>query len=198
MAVDVRQSRGASQFHFVQTGSGSYGVCMTMHAVLHSFSYALDYLREQVADVDEADLAAQPISEGGSRIMNHPAWIVGHVTFACQMLGEVIGVNQWLPSGFAAQFGPGSRPLNNAAVYEPRSTAMVKLDDAQARIITAVEALTDARLDEPFPDPAYREVFPTIRHALTQVLVGHAAYHIGQLSIWRKAMGLKEVKRSFE
>jgi hypothetical protein len=38
--------------------------------------------------------------------------------------------------------------------------------------------LEDAQLDETFPDQAYRNVFPLIRHALTQVLVGHTASHI--------------------
>ena len=47
---------------------------MTMKPALHSFAYALNYLREQVADVAPADLAAQPAG-----IRNHPAWVMGHL-----------------------------------------------------------------------------------------------------------------------
>ena len=54
---------------------------MTMQPVLHSFAYTLDYLREQVADVPEADMVAQPHG-----ITNHPAWVIGHLTCATQML----------------------------------------------------------------------------------------------------------------
>jgi hypothetical protein len=32
-------------------------------------------------------------------------------------------------------------------------------------------------------------VFPTIRHALTQVLAGHTAYHVGQVALWRARDG---------
>jgi uncharacterized damage-inducible protein DinB len=72
------------------------------------------------------------------------------------------------------------------------------LGDAQSRITQAVDQLDDSHLDEPFPVESYRVIFPTIRHALTQVLAGHTAYHIGQVTIWRRAMGLPSMGRSFE
>jgi hypothetical protein len=53
-----------------------------MKPVLHSFAYALNFLREQVADVGAADMVAQ--SNG---IMNHPAWVIGHLTYSCEHLG---------------------------------------------------------------------------------------------------------------
>ncbi len=41
---------------------------MTMKPVLHSFAYSLDFLREQVADINDTDMVKQP-----SGIVNHPA-----------------------------------------------------------------------------------------------------------------------------
>lgn len=164
-----------------------------MKPVLHSFAYCLDYLREQVDDVDEADMVAQP-----NGIMNHPAWVVGHITHACQMLGGVIGLPEWLPNDWAARYGTGSVPAADAGLYETKSAALAMLGDAQSRVTRAVEKLDDARLDEPFPDESYLDVFPTVRHALTQVLVGHTANHVGQLSVWRRAMGLPPMGRAFE
>ena len=164
-----------------------------MKPVLHSFAYALDFLREQVADVAEADMVAQP-----NGIMNHPAWVIGHLTHSCELLGGVIGVAAWLPSDWAGRFGTGSMPIADKDAYETKDRALAILRDAQSRITRAVEALDDARLDEPFPDPSYFEVFPTVRHALTQVLVGHTANHVGQLTVWRRAMGLPPMARGFE
>ena len=164
-----------------------------MNAVLHSFAYALDFLREQVADVPDAEMVAQP-----NAIANHPAWVIGHLTYTCQMLGGVIGVPEWLADDWANRFGAGSVPVPDPAAYETKEQALAILRDAQSRVARAVERLDDARLDEPFPDPSYLDVFPTIRHALTQVLVGHTSYHVGQLTVWRKAMGLPPLPRSFE
>jgi hypothetical protein len=86
----------------------------------------------------------------------------------------------------------------DVSLYETKDSALAMLRDAQVRITQAVEQLNDAHLDEPFPDESYRDVFPTIRHAITQVLVGHTANHIGQLSVWRRAMGLPPMGRPFE
>ena len=166
---------------------------MTMKPVLHSFAYCLDYLREQVADVAEADLVAQP-----KGIMNHPAWVIGHLTYACQLLGGAIGLPEWLPADWTRRFGTGSVPVADAGLYETKTDALAALGDAHSRIARAVEELDDSRLDEPFPDESYRDVFPTIRHAITQVLVGHTANHIGQVSVWRRAAGLPPMRRPFE
>ena len=166
---------------------------MSMDPVLHSFAYALDYLREQLADVAPADMVAQP-----NGIVNHPAWVVGHLTHSCELLGGVIGLPAWLPGDWAGRFGTGSVPVADVGRYEPKGAALALLRDAQSRITHAVGRLDDARLDAPFPDEAYREIFPTVRHALTQVLVGHTANHVGQLTVWRRAMGLPRLARSFE
>ncbi len=166
---------------------------MTMKPVLHSFAYCLDFLREQVADIAAPDMVAQP-----NGIMNHPAWVIGHLTVTCQLLGGAIGMPEWLPSDWPKRFGTGSVPLADASLYETKDNALAMLGDAQARIHQAAERLDDAHLDAPFPDESYREVFPTIRHALTQVLVGHTANHVGQVSVWRRAMGLPPMGRSFE
>lgn len=164
-----------------------------MKPVLHSFAYCLDYLREQVADVSAAEMTAQP-----NGIMNHPAWVIGHLTNACQLLGGVIGLKVWLPQDWAKRFGTGSIPVSDSGQYETKEKALEILRDAQMRITQAIENLDDSQLDKPFPDESYLEVFPTIRHALTQVLVGHTANHVGQISVWRRAMGLPPMGRVFE
>jgi len=165
----------------------------SLEPVLHSFSYALDFLREQVADVAPAQMVAQPTG-----IANHPAWVIGHITCACQLLGGVIGIEPWLPDDWTSRFGTGSAPLADAGAYASKEHALAMLRDAQSRIVSAVETLDESALDQPFPDPSYRDVFPTVRHALTQVLVGHTSMHVGQISVWRRAMKLPAMTRAFE
>lgn len=164
-----------------------------MQPALHSFAYCLDYLREQVADVADADIAAQPANN-----MNHAAWVIGHLVHACQLLGGVIGLNPWLSPDWPERYGTGSKPTADRSAYESKTELLEILRDAQERMTKAVEDLEDTSLEEPFPDPSYLDVFPTVRHALTQVLVGHTANHVGQLSLWRKALGLGPMSRSFE
>jgi hypothetical protein len=130
--------------------------------------------------------------------MNHPAWVIGHLTVTCQKLGGAIGLPEWLPNDWTKRFDTGSVPVADASLYETKNNALAMLRDAQSRITHAFDRLDDSHLDEPFPDESYRVVFPTICHALTQVLVGHTAYHVGQLAVWRKALGLPRMGQAFE
>ena len=164
-----------------------------MKSVLHSFNYSIDFLKEQVADVSDKDLVVIP--QGAA---NHPAWTIGHLTFVLGMIGTVVGIPMSLPESWAARFGPGSVAESESDLYEEKDVALKMLDEGRRQVNEAVSTLKDSDLDQPFPDPSYRDVFPSVRHALTQVLIGHTAFHVGQISVWRRAMGLPGIGRSYE
>src|SRR5688572_2146245 len=166
---------------------------MSIEPALHSFSYALGYLREQVEDLPHKDMVRQPAG-----VPNHPAWTIGHLVFISQAIGEVAALEPWLDDGWVKAFGPGSMPTEEAVGYPSKDVLLSALADAESRLTVAVRDLDDAALDKPFPDPVYLEVFPTVRHAFTQVLVGHTGFHVGQVAVWRRAMGLPGISRSFE
>ena len=106
---------------------------MSMEPVLHSFSYCLDFLREQVADIDPPNMVAQP-----NGIVNHPAWVIGHLTFSCQALGGEIGMPEWLPNSWPDLFGTGSVPVADATLYEPKDQAIALLDDEASGLVVSV------------------------------------------------------------
>lgn len=171
-----------------------------MEPILHSFAYSLDYLREMLADVPDELMTDQP-----DGVTNHPGWTIGHLVLISQEIGSVIGVEPWLSKDWTKQFGSGSISVPKPAREQGRnrdraskSGLLAALDEAQSKLTTAVTALTNNKLDAPFPDPAYADVFPSVRHALIQVLLGHTAFHIGQLSVWRRAMNLPPMRRSYE
>lgn len=126
-----------------------------MEPVLHSFAYCLDFLREQVADLTEDQMVAQP-----NGIKNHPAWVIGHIAFACQLLGRAIGLPHWLPKDWSKRFGTGSTPVADAGLYGSREEILAILAEAQSRMTEAVKQLDDSQLDQPFPVESYRPVFP--------------------------------------
>jgi hypothetical protein len=163
----------------------------TLEPVLHSFLYSIEYLEDQVAGLSDEQMAMQPPG-----VMNHAFWTIGHLCLVFEMIGEVVELSGTLPADWV-KFGPGSRPVADADFYDA-GEAILRLRDGRDRLVERVRDLSDADLDREFPDPEYREVFPSIRHALTQVLLGHTAFHIGQLSVWRNAVGLNGIGRSYE
>lgn len=163
-----------------------------MHHVLESFAYALDYLNDQVSDVAEADMVRQPAG-----VRNHPAWTIGHLAASCQGIGGEIGLEPWLPDSWGRSYGTGSVPAGVPGVYPPREELLAVLRDAALRVTTRVQAMSAEEFARPLPDERFRALLPTVGHALTQILVGHTTYHVGQLSVWRRLADLPPVERPF-
>jgi hypothetical protein len=51
---------------------------------------------------------------------------------------------------------------------------------------------------EPIPDVRFREMFPTLGHTVVHMLAAHTAAHIGQVVVWRRAMGLPTTAKAFD
>ena len=62
------------------------------------------------------------------------------------------------------------------------------------RVRRKLADMDDADLAGPLPDERYRDVFPALGHAILHILTVHTAIHLGQLSPWRRAMGLPIVQ----
>ncbi len=150
-------------------------------------SYAL-VLADVRAAVDE--LADEQMVRKFPGIPNHPAWTVGHLVYSAQAIGGEFGLAPWLPPSWIALFRTGSTPWPAADAYPSRSALLSALADAQARITNSLGSLGPEALTAPLPDTRYRSHFPTVGHAAVHILCGHTSYHLGQLSLWRRAAGL--------
>ncbi len=163
-----------------------------MNDVLNSFGYCLDFVYDLVGQLTDEEMVSQPAG-----LLNHPAWVAGHLTFSCQALSREIGMKTWLPTNWGKRYGMGSIPVADIAAYESKLELTEILRNAQARISVDVQGLTEAQLAAPLPDEKYHSVLPTVGHCVTQILVAHTAYHIGQLVVWRRKMGLPPLEKPF-
>jgi hypothetical protein len=137
-------------------------------------------------------MARQP---GG--VVNHPAWVIGHLTYSCQAIGEELGLAPWLPADWASRFGIGSVPVETRATYPPKGELLAALADGQRRVEEGLVILGEERIRRPLPDERYRATFPTIGDAALRVLTAHAAMHVGQVSAWRRAAGFPVLRDAF-
>ena len=66
--------------------------------------------------------------------------------------------------------------------------------ERQRRAIEAFRGTTDAALAAENPaEGRFKEMFPTVGGAVAFLLGGHVAMHLGQVSTWRRVMGLGSV-----
>jgi uncharacterized damage-inducible protein DinB len=80
--------------------------------------------------------------------------------------------------------------VEDEGAYPAKQELLQTLADGERRLRERLSALGDTALSSPLPDERVREILPTLGHAVLHVLVGHTAAHLGQLAVWRRAMGL--------
>ena len=147
---------------------------------------ALDYLRRLVADLDDDQMVTQP-----DGVPNHPAWTLGHLTCSLHLLGGEFGLEPEPPRGWTAKFLTGSEPVSDGDAYPDKGELLSALNAAQARLAEHLRWLGPKTLTSELPDETYRKYLPAKGHALLHILIGHVSVHVGQLTVWRRCMGLE-------
>jgi hypothetical protein len=147
-------------------------------------------------DVD-ASKAARFASPGGVVIQaNHPVFVYGHLALypsrMLDLLGHAPGVAA-KPAGWDELFKAGVQCQDDphGKVY-PKLSEVTQHYFAGYKLVLGIVAETR---DEVFarPNPTggrSTELFPTIGAAVNFMLNAHPMSHLGQVSTWRRAMGL--------
>lgn len=158
------------------------------------------YAELMLKDVDPSKAGSKPRGAQGVVIdTNTPTFVFGHLAIyparVLSLLGrpesEVSAIK--VPEQWEAMFKAGAPCEDDASNSRYPSLAAVSsnFQKAHAAAMHALDAATsDEPLLAPFPDPARREVFPTVGAAITFLMVGHPMVHLGQVSAWRRCMGL--------
>jgi uncharacterized damage-inducible protein DinB len=151
-----------------------------MEGTIRSLKYMVRFLDQSVADLSDKEMVHQP-----SGVPNHAAWTLGHVIHACHAMATELGAEPWLPEDWESVFGYGSTPRGETGLYPGRVEMQRLLADASTRLCEALSSVEISVMEKQLPD----DDFPTMADILLQVIVAHTAYHAGQLSVWRRAMG---------
>lgn len=156
------------------------------------FAYQLDYLRDLIADIPESRLAEQPAPG-----MNSPAWILGHLAWAADLIPVLLGQASMLDDGWAERFGATSCPSPDATLYPSKSDLFATLEAAHTRALAALPLITPEILASEQPAAEFRFFLPTVGDAIVQIMTTHEAGHAGQLSAWRRAAGMPPTSKMF-
>lgn len=159
-------------------------------------SLTIPYAERLIAGVTTEQFAR--LARPGGIVMqsNHPAWVFGHLALypakVLERLGRPIGDTQ-PPPGFDELFKNGAACQDDpAGTIYPNMDAVTKFFFSAQRIaLSAIEEADDAKLLGQNPaEGRMRELFPTLGSMLIFYVDGHAQNHFGQISAWRRAMGL--------
>ncbi len=112
-------------------------------------------------------------------------WVAAHATATRYGLAQLIGLD--CPRPWGTRFGRGSEVGDLAAIPGPEEIRAA-WDALRAPLTARIAQLTDAELDAASPRNLPVED-KSILGAMA-FLVFHEAYHVGQMALMRKALGL--------
>ena len=159
-------------------------------AILITWRRDIAYALRLVGDLSDEQMIAQPVA---GRAMNHPAWTLAHLTLYNEVIAKMLR-RETFDDPKEHAFGMKSAPQSDATIYGPRA----KLVDAyKGSHDEAERALVECDMDvfaEAVPLERWRALHPKIADMIVMLMVKHESMHLGQLSAWRRAMGLGRVE----
>lgn len=156
---------------------------------------ARGYAERLLKDVTPQLFARFPVVEGTTITINHPAFVFGHLSLYPVQLAEMSGISSKgmeIPSSYMDLFKMGVACLDDPsnAIYpsmEELTNAFFSRTDA---LISSLDSISQDALEQPLENPVRREKFGTVGSFLTYILLAHPQSHLGQISGWRRCMGL--------
>jgi len=130
---------------------------------------------------------------------NHPAFILGHLSLYPTLVLEQLGVTSvaHIPSDHQALFSYEAECIDDAAgtVYPPMDEIVGQFDRVMKETIACLDTIDPAELVKAPSKPPFEGMMPTMAGVACFVLASHPIFHAGQLSAWRRCMGLGSVKQ---
>jgi hypothetical protein len=158
-------------------------------SMVYAWDNQLRYALALLADVSDKQMVLRPGNN-----MNHPAWIIGHVSLyhpaAVGLLrGEAFAdPKDNLLFGFA-----GQGPVDDIAAYGGKQTILDRFGAGHEEVAQALLGATASDFKRRPSLPRWAEQYRTVEFMLPDLLIFHESMHIGQISTWRRAAGLAGV-----
>ncbi len=148
-----------------------------------------------------AEKAARFATPGGKVVVsNHPVFVFGHLSLynrrALAMCNQPEGVAA-VPAEWDGLFKSGVECKDDAdgKLYPSLSVVTKAFFDGFDAAVAAVKAADDDLLRQANPlEGRIREMFPVRGQFLTFVLNAHPMSHFGQVSAWRRMIGLPSAR----
>ncbi|NUQ12280.1 MAG: DinB family protein [Gemmatimonadaceae bacterium] len=148
--------------------------------------FILGQSRRWLADLNDSHLALEPLAG-----LKTAGWLVGHLAVTGDFGRRICGLSTICPKEWRTHFNPGTFPSPDPATYPP----MAELRDAMLNVYRGLFAEAPSAPDEvlsrPNPYVPAQPFIPTAGEFAAYLMTGHLAHHLGQLSSWHAAAGLR-------
>ncbi len=143
-------------------------------------------------DMDHTKAARMP--EGIN--CNHPVFVYGHLAIYPQMIMQKLGMDPGktaVPESYNKLFMHGVDCLDDVdgTIYPPLNEVAMSCGTAYMTLVEVTRELDDEQLVKELEDgDGFKDAFGTYGGMIMFLTHDHCMFHFGQISTWRRAMGL--------
>jgi len=163
-------------------------IACTAEYIIPCLRVAIGYGKMLVENIPAEQFAHQPHPN-----MNHPAFCLGHLADAANSALQLLNREDLVdsPQGWTDLFEAGSVCVEQDGRYPEKSALIehyVARHDAVAELLPTIGEEFFQRANP--SEGRFREMAPTIGAAMNFLMLFHHSVHLGQISAWRRAVGL--------
>jgi hypothetical protein len=164
---------------------------LTNTAILDGLNIALRYAEMLVKDIPAEKFAHMPHPS-----MNHPAFCMGHLSIYPDKALMLLGMDDRIAEkpGYAELFEASTTCRNDPGIYPPKDEIVAYFFDRHQAIQHALGEVAESTLAQPYSgEGRAASMFRTVGSAANFYMNSHNMLHLGQISAWRRAVGLPSV-----
>ena len=160
-----------------------------------SAKLGLGYADRLLKDVKPELFSTFANGSGAMIESNHPAFIYGHLSlYAPRVVSELGGDTSKIhpTDRFTELFSKDATCVNDEScnIYPSMDEIVETFRLSHQAAISALEAAEDSSFQKSNPNEAMQKLFPTIGAMHAFYVGGHFMLHMGQMSAWRRMIGL--------
>lgn len=165
------------------------------NAMAESTNLAVGYAERLLKGVAPSQFARVPVVNGQVIETNHACFLLGHLSlYGCRVVAFCgqDSASVMPTEAYTKLFEPAAKCVDDpdGTIYPPMAEVTERFFASYRAAMAALRQVDDAVLDRENPLERMRERFPTLAGMCAFLSGGHILMHLGQMSAWRRAMGL--------
>ncbi len=166
--------------------------------IVPSGNVSMTYGNAMLKGITASQFARHAPGPNGQRVVsNHPAWVYGHLACYASRIMDLVGRPEEgariAQPKFMDLFKNGTECKDdaNATIYPGMDEIVTAWRTGYEHVLKALPEIHDEVLLRPNPaEGTFKQNFPTVGAAVAFLIAGHPMSHIGQVSAWRRVLGL--------
>lgn len=166
--------------------TNSHTASLTASAICDCLDITLRY-----ADLLAADIPTDSFGHMPHPNMNHPAFCFGHLAMYPNMVLDMIGRADLKVEkpGWGELFNAPIQCVEQDGRYPGKDEIMAHFMERHRAVSAALREVSSETLEQEH-DGYFKGKIKTVGGVVNFMLAGHTMLHMGQVSAWRRAMGL--------